>query len=126
MLRHHAPLGDDGFAHLPGVLRAGDFVDLHRDFLAAEILQLRRLRIAVGDALRRLGARVTEKVWPLVPRWPPRVFRALSSPDSTSPALINLPAFAGWGSACCCCCACAEDAASATGDLRRNTAAFPH
>jgi hypothetical protein len=36
---------------------------------------------------------------------------ALSSPDSTSPALIGLPAFAGAGSACC---AHAEGAATAT------------
>ena len=34
MLRHHAPFGDHGLAHLAGVLRAGDFVDLHRDLLA--------------------------------------------------------------------------------------------
>jgi len=47
VLGHHAPFGDDGFAHLPGVLRAGDLVDLHRDFLADETLQLRRLRVAV-------------------------------------------------------------------------------
>src|SRR4030088_3582648 len=51
MLRHHAPFGDHGFAHLPGVLRAGDFVDLHRDFLANVALQLRRLRIIAGDDL---------------------------------------------------------------------------
>ena len=31
--RHHAPLRDHGFAHLAGVLRAGDFVDLDRDCL---------------------------------------------------------------------------------------------
>ena len=56
MLRHHAPFGDHGFAHLPGVLRAGDFVDLHRDFLADKILQLRGLGVAAGDELERFRA----------------------------------------------------------------------
>src|SRR4051812_20833329 len=54
MLGHYAPFGDDGFAHLTGILRAGDFVDLDRDFLADETLQLRRLRVAAGDELERL------------------------------------------------------------------------
>ena len=45
VLRHHAPFRHHGFAHLPGVLRAGDFVDLDRDFLADETLQLRGLRV---------------------------------------------------------------------------------
>ena len=54
MLRHHAPFGDHGFAHLPGVLRAGDFVDLHRNFLADKTLQLRCLGVAAGDDLERL------------------------------------------------------------------------
>ena len=57
MLRHHAPLGDHGFAHLPGVLRAGDFVDLHGNFLADEILQLRGLGVADGDELEGLRVR---------------------------------------------------------------------
>src|SRR2546430_6311368 len=56
MLGHHAPFGDDGLAHLPGVLRAGDFVDLDGNFLADEILELRGLGVAAGDELERLGA----------------------------------------------------------------------
>jgi hypothetical protein len=37
MLGHHAPFGDHGFAHLPGILRAGDLVEFHRDLLALEL-----------------------------------------------------------------------------------------
>src|SRR5882672_10020824 len=37
MRGHDAPLGDHGLAHLPGILGAGDFIDLDRDFLADEI-----------------------------------------------------------------------------------------
>src|SRR5438270_9364326 len=54
MLGHHAPLGDHGLAHLPGVLRAGDFVDLDGNFLADEILELRGLGVAAGHELERL------------------------------------------------------------------------
>src|SRR5882762_4313543 len=54
MLRHHAPFRDHGFAHLPGLLRAGDFVDLQRDLLADETFQLRRLGVVAGDDLERL------------------------------------------------------------------------
>src|SRR5258707_11826975 len=54
VLCHHAPFGDHGFADLPGVLRAGDFVDLDGNFLADEILQLRGLGVAAGDELERL------------------------------------------------------------------------
>jgi MFS transporter, PAT family, beta-lactamase induction signal transducer AmpG len=54
MLRHHLPFRDDGLAKLPGLLGAGDLVDLHRDLLAAVFLQLRRLRIVDGDDLKRL------------------------------------------------------------------------
>ena len=43
MLGHHAPFGDDSFAHLAGVLRAGDFLDLKRELLADKAFQLRRL-----------------------------------------------------------------------------------
>src|SRR5947208_7195712 len=57
MLRHHAPFGDDGFAHLSGILRTGDFVNLDGNFLADEILQLRGLGVAAGDELERLGSR---------------------------------------------------------------------
>src|SRR5213078_3436278 len=54
MLRHHAPFGDHGFAHLAGLLGAGDFVDLQRDFLADKTLQLRRRGIVAGDDLKGL------------------------------------------------------------------------
>src|SRR3954452_1787462 len=65
MLRHHAPFRDDRFAHLPGILSAGDFIDLHRDFLADESLQLRGLRLAVGDDLEcfRPGLEIAKSVW---------------------------------------------------------------
>src|SRR5580700_7470491 len=56
MLRHHAPLRDHGFAVLPGVLRAGYFIDLDRDFLADKALQLRRLGVVAGDDLKGFGA----------------------------------------------------------------------
>ena len=56
VLGHHAPLGDHGLAYLIGVLRAGDFVDLHRDLLADIALQLRGLRVARGDELEGFGA----------------------------------------------------------------------
>ena len=61
---HHAPFGDHGFAHLPGVLRAGDFVDLDRDFLADKILQLRGLGVAAGDELKgfRSGLEIAQPV----------------------------------------------------------------
>src|SRR5580704_13184506 len=52
-LRHHAPFSDDGLAHLAGILRAGDLIDLERDFLAVETFQLRRLGVVVGDDLKR-------------------------------------------------------------------------
>ena len=116
VLRHHAPLGDHGFAHLAGILCAGDFVDLDRDFLADEAFQLRGLRVARGDELEgfRAGLQIAQPVrrrqaarlaGELIggdtscPFLPPRIFMALSSPDSTSPALISLPAFGGAGSA---------------------------
>src|SRR5260370_32004988 len=62
MLRHHAPFRDHGFAHLPGLLRTGDFVDLQRELLANKTLQLRRLGIAVGDDLKclRSGLEITK------------------------------------------------------------------
>ena len=65
MLRHHAPLRDHGFAHLPGFLRTGDFVDLDRDFLADEGLQLRGLRVAVDDDLEcfRSGLETAKPSW---------------------------------------------------------------
>ena len=64
MLRHHGPFRDHGFAHLPGVLRAGDLVDLHRDFLADKTLQLRRLGIIAGDDLKcfRPGFQIAKPV----------------------------------------------------------------
>ncbi len=54
MLRHHAPFRDHGFAHLPGLLRTGDFVDLQRDLLADKTFQLRGLRVVAGDDLKCL------------------------------------------------------------------------
>src|SRR3981081_3039842 len=54
MLRHHAPVRDHGLAHLPGVLRAGDLADLHRNFLADKAFQLRRRGLAAGYELERL------------------------------------------------------------------------
>src|ERR1035437_7098306 len=52
MLRHPAPFSDHGFAHLPGLLRAGHLIDLHRDLLADEALQLCLLGIIAGDDLK--------------------------------------------------------------------------
>src|SRR5260221_12541171 len=52
MLRHHAPFGDHGVAHLPGFLGTGDLIDLYRDFLADKALQLRRLGIIGSDDLK--------------------------------------------------------------------------
>src|SRR5439155_19629732 len=62
MLRHHAPFGDHGFAHLAGLLGAGDLVDLQRDLLADKSLQLRRLGIIVGHDLKclRSGLEIAE------------------------------------------------------------------
>src|SRR5258708_12687927 len=54
MLRHPAPFFHYRLAHLPGVLRAGDFVDFQRDFLADKTFQLRRLGIVVGHDLECL------------------------------------------------------------------------
>src|SRR5450631_1791087 len=64
MLRHHAPFCHNGFAHLPGILGAGELIDLERDFLADESLQLRRLGVAVGDDLEclRSGLEAAESV----------------------------------------------------------------
>src|SRR5918993_1825176 len=64
MLRHHTPFRHHGFAHLPGVLRAGDFVDLDRDFLADESLQLRGLSVVGGDELEsfRAGLQVAKTI----------------------------------------------------------------
>ena len=64
MLRHHAPFGDHGFAHLSGILRADDFVDLERNFLADKALQLRHLNIIMRDDLKRLrsGLKIAKPV----------------------------------------------------------------
>src|SRR5580700_7730951 len=47
MLRHYTPFRHHSFAHLTRFLRARNLVDLDRDFLAVERLQLRRLRVIV-------------------------------------------------------------------------------
>src|SRR5260370_23414890 len=64
MLRQYAPFRDHGCAHLPDVLRAGDLVDLYRDFLADKTLQLRRLGIIAGDDLKcfRPGFQIAKPV----------------------------------------------------------------
>src|SRR4051812_32327440 len=51
LLPHQAPFGDHGLAHLAGIAGAGDLVDLDRDLLADERLQLPGLRVAGGDEL---------------------------------------------------------------------------
>src|SRR3954470_21675942 len=56
MRGHNAPLGHDSLAHLPGILGAGDFLDLDRDFLADEVFQLRGLGVAGGDELKGFRA----------------------------------------------------------------------
>ena len=120
MLRHHAPFGDHGFAHLAGILRAGDLVDPYRDFLADEAFQLRGLRVVLGDELKSLATRL-----PIVPE---RKRMAFSSPDSTSPALIGLPGF-GAGSPSCAgsaCCACATGATSATARIAAQAKRMPN
>jgi hypothetical protein len=56
MFRHHAPFGDDCLAHLASIFSAGYFFHSQRNFLSGKAFQLRNLRVAVRDNLKRLGA----------------------------------------------------------------------
>jgi hypothetical protein len=55
MLRYHGPFGDHGVGHLARVLCAGDLINLHRDFLADNVFQLRGLGVAGDDQLEVSG-----------------------------------------------------------------------